>query len=665
MPNLLLLDGCTFFLSEENGDVESHAPEGFFFVDVRHLSQWRLLIDGEPLKVLTSRAVDYFSGRVVAAPAGKDPPLTVERDRFVTDGVHEQITVLNHSSEQRLLELDICFEADFADVMEAQTPGAYGDRTQVEVGPRSVTLSFEQDGFRRATRIAFDRKGELNRDRVVFKVELGAHDRWELGVDITPIEGRKPRPPLLRGDAFGAPEPEMPQTLQDWLADAPVLEARDDLQDVYHRSLVDLASLRIRPRDEDLPYAMPAGGVPWFLTAFGRDSLITSYEALPFKPTLAAATLELLADYQAEERDDFRDAEPGKIMHELRRGKLTALGIDPHSPYYGAHDTTQLFLIVLDEYERWTGDAELVRRLEPNARRALAWIDEHGDLDGDGYLEYESRSAKGLKNHCWKDSDDSIQYADGRIALGPIATCEIQGYTYDARLRVARLLREVWGDRELADEQERLAAKLRERFNRDFWSPELGTYALALDGEKRQVEAAASNAGHLLWSGIVPKSRAWAVADRLLREDLFSGWGIRTLSSEMRGYNPLEYHCGTVWPHDSAICAAGMRRYGLRAHAQRICRAVLDAAVAFEHRLPELFAGFERDETNIPVPYPDALAPQAWAAAAPLLALRTLLGLDVVDGRLRAEPRVPRELGTIQIHGLRARSRRATARRRS
>jgi glycogen debranching enzyme len=657
VPSLLLLDGCTFFLSRENGDVEARAAEGFFYSDVRHLSQWRVLIDGQPLKTLTSRAVDYFSGRVVAAPEGKDPPLTVERNRFVTDGVHEDIVLSNHSSEQRLLELAVCFEADFADIMEAQHPGAYGDQTKIDVSARSATLSFEQDGFRRATRISFNRRGEIHEDRVVFPVELEPRAVWELAIDITPYEGRKAFPPLLGSGAFGAPEPEMPETLEEWLATAPELEAADDLQHVYYRSLVDLAALRIRPREQDLPYAMPAGGVPWFLAVFGRDSLITSYEALPFKPTLAAATLELLAEYQATERDDFRDAEPGKILHELRRGKLATLGIDPHSPYYGAHDTTPLFLIVLDEYERWTGDRDLVRKLEPNARAALAWLDDEGDLDGDGFLEYESRSAKGLENHCWKDSADSIQFADGRTATGPIATCEIQGYAYDARLRAARLARELWDDDELALEQERRAAKLRAQFNQDFWSDELGTYVLALDGSKKQVDSVTSNPGHLLWSGIVPKSRARAVAARLLREDMFSGWGIRTLSNEMRGFNPLHYHCGTVWPHDSMLCAEGMRRYGLRAEANRVCEAVIDAAVAFEHRLPELFAGFERDETDIPVPYPDALAPQAWAAAAPLLALRTLLGLDVRDGKLRAEPRVPKQLGRIAIRKLHARGR--------
>jgi glycogen debranching enzyme len=658
---LLLLDGTSLFVSKENGDVEANQPQGFFCNDVRHLSEWRLLIDGTPLEALTSRAVDYFSGRVVAAPDGADPPLTVQRDRFVADGVHEDVTVSNNSAEVRLLELELCFAADFADISEAQVPGAYGDRTEIDVGGRSVTLAFQQDGFRRATRVTFNRAGELRDDRMVYRIEVPPHERWHVCVDITAFEGARPSPPLLRCNSFGAPEPEMPITIDRWLDDAPLLEANDELQAVYQRSLVDLAALRIRPREEDLRWAMPAGGVPWFLTVFGRDSLIASYQALPFHPTLAEATLETLADLQATERNDFADAEPGKIPHELRRGKLVALGLDPHGPYYGTHDATQLFLIVLDEYERWTGDAGFVRRLEPNARAALEWVDEHGDLDGDGYLEYESRSAKGLRNHCWKDSDDSIQFADGRTAEGPIATCEIQGYTYAARLRTARLAREIWGDEELAAEQERKAARLRDRFNRDFWSNELGTYVLALDGSKRQVDAVTSNPGHLLWSGIVPRQRARAVAERLLRDDLFSGWGIRCLSSEMRGYNPLEYHAGTVWPHDSALCAEGMRRYGLRREAGVVCRALLDAAVAFEHRLPELFAGFGRDGTNIPVPYPDALAPQAWSAGAPLLALRTLLGLDVLRGRLGSQPHLPKELGPIRLKNIPVRGRRSSA----
>jgi glycogen debranching enzyme len=656
---LLLLDGSTFFLSRENGDVESRQPQGFFFSDVRHLSEWRLLVDGKPLKPLTSRSVDYFSGRIVAAPETNDPPLSIERNRFVAEGAHEDILVSNHSPEERLLKIELCFAADFADVLEVQQPGAFGGEPRIDVGTRSATLSFDQDGFRRGTRLTFNRRGSMQRDRVAFDVLLAPHQRWTLCVDITPIEDSKPRPPLLRCGSFGAPEPEMPATLEEWVAQAPELDAdADDLCKVYHRSLVDLASLRIRPR-ADLRWAMPAGGVPWFLTVFGRDSLIASYEALPFEPTLARATLKTLAEQQAAERDDFRDAEPGKILHELRRGKLVRLGLDPHGPYYGTHDATQLFLILLDEYERWTGDIGFVRELETAARRAVDWIDEHADLDGDGYLEYESRSAKGLRNHCWKDSDDAIQFGGGRTADPPIATCEIQGYTYDARLRTARLAREVWQDEDLAADQERKATRLRERFNRDFWSEELGFYVLALDGQKRQVDAITSNPGHLLWSGIIPKRRAKAVVERILRQDLFSGWGIRSLSSEMRGFNPLEYHAGTVWPHDSAICAEGMRRYGFREEASRVCHAVIDAAVAFEHRLPEVFAGFPRDETEIPVPYPDALAPQAWAAGAPLLALRTVLGLDVVDGRLRSRPHVPKGLGHVRLRGIPVRGTRA------
>ena len=657
--DLLLLDGRSIFLSQENGDVRARQPEGFFFNDVRHLSEWRLLVDGRPLSSLTSKAVDYFSARIVVAPEGTDPEFSIERNRFVTDGAHEDITISNHSPQERLLRLVLVIGADFADILEAQKPGAFGGEPTVEVGRRGIAFACAQEGFRRATRIRFNRRGELREELATFEAVLEPQGSWKLCIDITPVENRKSRPPLLRCDSFGAAEPELPTTLTEWLAQAPELEASDELERVYERSLVDLAALRIRPREDDLRWALPAGGVPWFLTVFGRDSLIASYEALPFQPTLARATLEALAEHQATERNDFQDAEPGKILHELRRGRLVQLGIDPHGPYYGTHDATQLFLILLDEYERWTGDRAFLRKLEPAARRALEWIDREGDLDGDGFLEYQSRSAKGLRNHCWRDSDAGIQFADGSIPKLPIATCEIQGYTYDARRRTARLAREVWQDEDLAAEQERKAKQLREQFNRDFWDDELGFYVLALDGDKRQVDAVTSNPGHLLWSGIVPRNRARLVADRLLRDDLFSGWGIRSLSSEMRGYNPLRYHGGTVWPHDSALCAEGMRRYGLRRQAGVICRAILEAAVAFEYRLPELFAGFKRDGTDVPVPYPDALAPQAWAAGAPLLALRTLLGLDVVDGKLRSQARVPRGLGRLRLKAIPVRGGRA------
>jgi glycogen debranching enzyme len=388
------------------------------------------------------------------------------------------------------------------------------------------------------------------------------------------------------------------------------------------------------------------------MALFGRDSLITAYQALPFQPHLARTTLEALTAWQAKERDDFRDAEPGKILHELRLGELTMLGERPHSPYYGTHDATPLFLILLDEYERWAGDRDFVRSLQPAAMKALEWIEFYGDRDGDGYLEYQTHSKEGLANQCWKDSWNSILFKDGSVAKGPIATCEIQGYAYDARVRMARLAREVWDDPQLADRLERDAAALQERFNRDYWIDTRGHYALALDGGKRQVDAMSSNMGHLLWSGIVPKDRAAMMAERLMSPEMFTGWGIRTMSASDAGYNPIEYHDGTVWPHDTAFVAEGMRRYGHREQASHLALMLIQAAEAFQYRLPEVFAGFAREETGEPVEYPTASRPQAWAAAAPLLALRTALGLDVVDGTLRVEPHLSQGWGRVRLDNI-------------
>jgi glycogen debranching enzyme len=388
------------------------------------------------------------------------------------------------------------------------------------------------------------------------------------------------------------------------------------------------------------------------MALFGRDSIICAYQLLPFQPQLAQTTLEALAELQAVERDDFRDAEPGKILHELRRGELAVLADAPHSPYFGSHDATPLFLILLDEYDLWTGDDELVRALEANARAAVRWIEEEGDLDGDGFLEYRRRAPGGLDNQGWKDSWNSILFAHGELAQPPIATCEVQGYAYDALRRTARLARERWHDLAFADRLERRAARLRDAFDEAFWNGERGHYALALDGNKRQVDSLTSNIGHLLWSGILSPERAAATVTRLTSRELFSGWGIRTMAAGEAGYNPLEYHNGTVWPHDTALIAEGIRRYGYREEASQLAVALLEAAAAFEGRLPELFAGFERSETGFPVRYADASCPQAFAAGASLLALRTLLGLDVRDGEVASTPHLPEGVGTIELPSL-------------
>ncbi|HSC48946.1 MAG TPA: glycogen debranching N-terminal domain-containing protein [Gaiellaceae bacterium] len=443
--DLIILDGCTFMYSDAAGNVEVEDAEGFFYRDVRHLSGWHVLVDGSPVEPLSSRRVDYFSARIV----GGDEHVAVRRDRFVSEGMHEDVVVQNLTPKPREVRVELAYEADFADVMEAQQGGNGAGRTWTEARARSVTLWHERKGYRRGTTLTFNRTGRVDGRRARFRVRLAPREAWTLSVDVTPIVDGERHPSLLRAGAFHEHAPKMPLSVDEWLGLTPGLETEHDaLERTYRQSNLDLAALRIRPDNIAIRHAMPGGGVPWFMTAFGRDSLIAAYEALPFHRDLAPAALEALAEMQASEWDNWRDAEPGKIPHELRRRILAALGEIPHTPYYGSHDSTLWWLIVLDEYHRWSGDDAFVREHEPHARRALQWLEGPADLDADGYLEYRKRSDSevALDNQCWKDSDDSIRFADGRLAEPPIATCEIQGYAYDARLRTARLMREVWED---------------------------------------------------------------------------------------------------------------------------------------------------------------------------------------------------------------------------
>jgi glycogen debranching enzyme len=654
---LTVLDGNTFFVSDAAGDVEpSGDANGFFHADMRQLSTWRLLVNGRPLHVLTSRSVDYYSASIFATLAsvgvGENPPISIRRDRFVARGVHEDVIVQNHSDQPHTVTVEVQYGTDFADLFEVKDRIPKRGQQRTELSPRRVTLIYTHDTYRRDTVIEFSEVFTVGPDRAQVEVQLEPRGSWRTCIDVFPVrDGEANR--LDHGErTFGNPRPDMPTSFEQWMAQAPTLETDNDvLRHTYRQSLIDLAALRFRPM-KALSYSLPAAGLPWFMALFGRDSLITAYQALPFQPHLARTTLEALTAWQARDFDDFRDAEPGKILHELRLGELTVLGERPHSPYYGTHDATPLYLILLDEYERWAGDHDFVRTLKPAAMKALEWIERRGDRDGDGYLEYQTRSKEGLANQCWKDSWNSILFHDGTVAKGPIATCEIQGYAYDARVRMARLARAVWDDPQLASRLERDAAMLRERFNRDYWIDARDQYALALDGEKRQVDSMSSNVGHLLWSGIVPKDRAALIAKRLMSPEMFTGWGIRTMSAHEAGYNPIEYHDGTVWPHDTALVAEGLRRYGHREQASHLALMLIQAAEAFEYRLPEVFAGFARDETGEPVEYPTASRPQAWAAGAPLLALRTALGLDVIDGTLRVDPHLSRGWGRVRLENI-------------
>lgn len=649
-----ILDGSTFCVSDRHGDIDAGPDQlhGFFYRDTRFLSFWRLRIDGQPLELLSSHEADYFAAHFYLVPEGRGgeaPRMTVMRKRFVGEGLHEDIVVLNHAREPIELELEVEADSDFADLFEVKQALTKKGERYCEQRGAELVLGYRREQFVRETRVHSTADAEITERGLRYRIEVAPGGEWTTCLVVTPVADVPANVKYAHGEQ--GPKPNIRQSLEEWLAGAPELECDwDALRHIYERALVDLAALRFYPLI--LPDAsLPAAGLPWYMSLFGRDSLITSYQTLPFVPELASTTLRVLAARQATEVDDFRDAEPGKILHELRFGELVAFDDYPQSPYYGTADATPLFLVLLDETERWTGDGELVRELEPNARAALEWIDRYGDGDRDRYVEYESRNGGrgGLENHGWKDSWNAILFPDGSLARPPIATCEIQGYVYDAKLRSARVAREFWNDVALAERLEREARELKRRFNEDFWLPERAFYALALDGEKRPVDTLTSNIGHLLWSGIADEDKAEAVVRHLMDARLFSGWGIRTMAEGEGGYNPVEYHNGTVWPHDNSLIAAGLARYGYREEAARLAAVILEAATHFRHRLPEAFAGYARDVTSFPVAYPTASSPQAWATGAALLLLRVVLGLEPDGDRLRADPALPGPVGELRL----------------
>ncbi|HEY1366471.1 MAG TPA: glycogen debranching N-terminal domain-containing protein [Gaiellaceae bacterium] len=653
-----ILDGNTFVVSDQRGDIEASLtdPTGLFSYDTRFLSRWVLTVNGQRLNALSTDDLHYFETRFFLVPGTGtvyiDSKLSLIRQRAVGDGFHEELTILNHDQEP--VELTVRVEAgcDFADLFEVKDALAKKGAYTADVQDGRLVLAYERDTFRRATAISSSAPARVDEHGLTFDVRIEPHGEWTTDLDVVTVASaageRIVRPKYSRGQKRA--KPSMARDLDRWLEDAPRVECDwEPLKTTYHRSLVDLAALRFSP-----PIAggssLPAAGLPWFMTMFGRDSIFTSLQALPFTPELAATTLRALGAWQGSRVDDFRDEDPGRILHELRYGEMTAFEERPHSPYYGCADATPLYIVLLEEYERWTGDRKLVRDLEHEARAALQWIDEYADLRGDGYVWYRRRNEEtGLENQCWKDSWDSISYRDGRLPGFPRATCELQGYAYDAKVRGARLARQIWKDPALADALEKQAADLKRRFNRDFWVEDGEYFALALDPDGNQVDCLASNNGHLLWSGIVEKTKAKAVARQLLGKRLFSGWGVRTLAEGEARYNPIGYHVGTVWPFDNSFIAWGLRRYGFKDEAATVAAGILDAAEFFAGRLPEAFGGYERRLTQYPVQYPTACSPQAWSTGAPLLLLRTMLGLEPLSDHLLVDPALPVGIGHLEL----------------
>ncbi|MCG5436837.1 amylo-alpha-1,6-glucosidase [Micromonospora foliorum] len=652
-----VIAGNLFAISDAQGDIEAdpQAPTGLFAYDTRFLSHWVLRIDGERINALARDDLTYFETRFFLVPGAAshyvDADMSIIRHRSVHDCFHENITVLNHSSQPADYTVRMEMASDFTDIVEV---GQLRQRT-VEVSADSASqqlvLRYQRDRFVRETTVRSTVPAEVDAHGMTFRIRVAPDGKWETDLHVSVTmggeDGRDLRADLQSHQR--TVRTGMREDLAQWLDRAPQLVAeRDGLEELYRGSLADLAALRYRP----LSYRerVPIGGLPWAMGLCGRDAIITCLQTMAFTPELAPATLRMLALMQGGQLDDALDEEPGKILAQLRYGETGAFGDRASALYYGAADTTPLFVVLLDEYERWSGDADLVRELRHPARMALDWIDEYGDLTGDGYLRYQRRNERdGTVNQCWKDSPDAIVDSDGRQPAFPRATCELQGYAYDAKRRGARLAREFWGDPAYADRLEREAAALKERFNRDFWLPHREYYALALDPYGEPVDALASNIGHLLWSGIVADDRAEAVAEHLVGPRLFGGWGVRTFAEGQRTYNPVGAHLGAVWPSDNALIVAGLRRYRLDAQAARIAAGIFDMAQTVGGAVPEVIAGYERGLTTYPVELAMSCRPQAWSSGALLMLLGTVLGLRPTGDNLLVNPAVPEGFGRLEL----------------
>jgi glycogen debranching enzyme len=628
---LTLLDGSSFVVCDERGDLGGDAAaSGFFAADTRFLSRSVLTIDGERGEPVSfEQGAPHVGVFDLRWPSG----LEVRRELFVGGGLEETVTVSNRSDREVEAVLALELASDFADIFAVKRVEDLGAPSVSEVAPSrpehwtaAGTVEFADDAFPARTLVHLAPAPDTTDGAsATCRLRLAPGEQWKLVVAVqwllngTPELGAAAFAERLREDRR-----ERDASLADWWRSAPRLQAPRELalEQTWTHSLADLAALRLRWAGSEM---VPAAGLPWFMTLFGRDTLITSFQELVLGPGPATAALRALAEAQSEVDDPERDAEPGKIVHELRRGKTALVWTDR---YYGTVDATPLFLVLLSELWRWSGDDAIVRELEGSARKALGWIDSYGDRDGDGFVEYLRRGSHGIDNQNWKDSWNSTVFHDGSIAQAPIAPVEVQGYVYDAKRRVAELARRVWGDEATAERLERQASELRERFNEVFWLDEHGWYALGLDRDKRPLDALASNMGHLLWSGIVPGERVAQVAERLVSGPLWSGWGVRTLAADEGAFDPVEYHNGTIWPHDNSLVALGLAQAGRRAEAGQIVRALLDAAPFFEYRLPEHFAGFDRHDPEAPGVVPSSARPQAWAAGTPLLLLRAELGLE-------------------------------------
>ncbi len=687
-PVITIHEGRTFMVTSRASEIAPEDELGLFAEDTRLVSRYQLLIDKSPWTPVSSAAVSYFgAGFVFLSPQIKAPDGTIEPGKvelrlsrtISTGGAHEDLEIVNHFQGEVSFEFSIAFESDFADIFEVKrhqigrreidsvwnrASGGNGssspDSAKCELVSNYCRKDFERGMVYRIN--GADSTPHFANGKIHFGITLGSGKTWRLCAHMIPVIDRKRREPQSACHDIASGDSIVRKFRAQWLdAVTRIDTANESVRNTFNQSVHDIGALRLDKSGASSP--MPAAGVPWFVTIFGRDSLIVALQSMLINPGLASGTLTHLAKYQAKERDDWRDAQPGKILHEMRFGELAHFNETPHGPYYGTADASILFLIVLSEAFRWTGDISLFTAQRETALACLDWIDLYGDLDGDGFQEYKTFSKQGYHNMAWKDSGVAVVYPDGSQVQQPIAICELQGLVYDAKCRMAELF-EIDGDQERAKALKSQAEALKTAFDKAFWMEDEGTYAFALDPQKRQVRSIASNPGQLLLSGIVDgTAKARSVIRRLLEPDMYSGWGIRTLSRDHPAYDPNAYQLGSIWPHDNAWIAAGAKRYGLWEEANMIAKGIFDAADMFQmYRLPELFAGLQREGNIFPVQYLGANIPQAWAAGSIFMLMRAILGIepDASKKTMALNPTLPEWLPGLTVRNLSFAGRRLT-----
>ena len=668
-PLISIHQGQTVLISEPDGQINWPSEKGLYFFDTRVVSSWAIYANGEPWELLNGGAISYYASRIFLTNRsfltedGTIAPRTLgcTISRSISGGMHEDLDITNNSMMPVRFQLEIALRCDFADIFEVKS-GHIVRRGRITTDwsepHQQLRTTYLNGDFGRAVTISPTRlpvRAVYANGRLSFEVALEPGKAWHccLLYELADRDRNFAAPPDCVGYSHQSHHAE---TMADWLKN--VVEIRTSNEEFYRlfrQALEDMAALRLPIAGTDHMVFLPAAGLPWFVAPFGRDSLIVSLQNTLIYPEFARGALEILGSLQATEEDNYRDAEPGKILHEMRYGELAHFKLIPHTPYYGTADATPLYLITLHAAWRATGDRALLEQHLETAERCLSWIDQYGDRDGDGFQEYQTRSPVGYENMGWKDSGDSVVYPDGSLVKGSKALCELQGYVYSAWIRMAEVF-DALGKPDRAQTMRAKASALFDHFNEAFWDEELGFYAYALDGEKKKVLSVSSNAGHCLWSGIVPPEHAKKVVERLMAPDMWTGWGIRTLSANHPAFNPYNYQTGSVWPHDNAIIAMGFKLYGFGAEAARIAHDISIAASHFLlNQLPELYTAFERDETTFPVQYIGANVPQAWAAGSAFMLTQAILGFlpDAPRNKLYVDPSLPEWLPDLTVQDLR------------